>query len=168
MDHDASSTFSSATTKRDDPPTGDKALAYTSKVPVLPRADNPELCRSQWESVTYWLTEFCEYHSIHYPTCVTYVVMAFLLSEDAINGRVNFVDLWYLFPVQQATFEVAFQTIFQKFPGYRNLGIPLFTDYGGDIAKYLVPPWTWYRLVPPKQEPQDMPSTGRTKRDMGG
>ena len=55
----------SAAVKRDEPPVGDKALAYTRGGPSLKDADNPEVVRTNFESVTRFLTEFAEYHAVH-------------------------------------------------------------------------------------------------------
>ena len=60
---DATISVLSAAVKRDEPPVGDKALAYTRGGPSLKDADNPEVVRTNFESVTRFLTEFAEYHA---------------------------------------------------------------------------------------------------------
>ena len=105
---DATISVLSAAVKRDEPPVGDKALAYTRGGPSLKDADNPEVVRTNFESVTRFLTEFAEYHAIHYPACVTHMVILVLLSRECYCGKINLKDLWRLFPVQQAAIEVCF------------------------------------------------------------
>ena len=50
---DATISVLSAAVKRDEPPVGDKALAYTRGGPSLKDADNPEVVRTNFESVTH-------------------------------------------------------------------------------------------------------------------